>query len=307
MQLDRTSPYSSLLLLKTLCEKRNLAAAAEVLGLSASSASRHLSEMRELFDDKLFTRFPGGLVPTRRALEIAAQSEPILDGYAALMRPARFNPAEMTREVRIGCADNAPFSLFPKFADCLLQQAPNITISFLPLAEDRFLQLSSGELDFVVSPVMAVPPGLRSIVIGRNEYVLAAGFGSPLAAESRTSPLSTERVLQESFADVCFRTQPGAPYTTLREIAFPDWREARSSLRTTNFLSAVTTLSSSRLIMVLPKKTADTLANAGLVAIVETQAKSVVQTPHLIWHHRTDQDLAMQWVRSVLLSSAQET
>ena len=102
----------------------------------------------------------------------------------------------MTREVRIGCADNAPFSLFPKFADCLLQQAPNITISFLPLAEDRFLQLSSGELDFVVSPVMAVPPGLRSIVIGRNEYVLAAGFGSPLAAESRTSPLSTERVLQ---------------------------------------------------------------------------------------------------------------
>lgn len=130
MQLDRTPPYSSLLLLKTLCEKRNLAAAAEVLGLSASSASRHLSEMRELFDDKLFTRFPGGLVPTRRALEIAAQSEPILDGYAALMRPARFNPAEMTREVCIGCADNAPFSLFPKFADCLLQQAPNITISF---------------------------------------------------------------------------------------------------------------------------------------------------------------------------------
>lgn len=59
--------------------------------------------------------------------------------------------------------------------------------------------------------------------------------------------------------------------------------------------------------MVLPKKTADTLANAGLVAIVETQAKSVVQTPHLIWHHRTDQDLAMQWVRSILLSSAQET
>lgn len=114
MQLDRTPPYSSLLLLKTLCEKRNLAAAAEVLGLSASSASRHLSEMRELFDDKLFTRFPGGLVPTRRALEIAAQSEPILDGYAALMRPARFNPAEMTREVRIGLRRQCSFFAFPK-------------------------------------------------------------------------------------------------------------------------------------------------------------------------------------------------
>ena len=223
MQLDRTPPYSSLLLLKTLCEKRNLAAAAEVLGLSASSASRHLSEMRELFDDKLFTRFPGGLVPTRRALEIAAQSEPILDGYAALMRPARFNPAEMTREVRIGCADNAPFSLFPKFADCLLQQAPNITISFLPLAEDRFLQLSSGELDFVVSPVMAVPPGLRSIVIGRNEYVLAAGFGSPLAAESRTSPLSTE--LRETFR----RSSPSSCRIAIRRGTSSKLADARAS------------------------------------------------------------------------------
>ena len=110
MQLDRTPPYSSLLLLKTLCEKRNLAAAAEVLGLSASSASRHLSEMRELFDDKLFTRFPGGLVPTRRALEIAAQSEPILDGYAALMRPARFNPAGSANRLRRQCS----FFAFPK-------------------------------------------------------------------------------------------------------------------------------------------------------------------------------------------------
>ena len=35
MQLDRVPPYSSLLLLKTLCEKRNLAAAAEVLGLTS--------------------------------------------------------------------------------------------------------------------------------------------------------------------------------------------------------------------------------------------------------------------------------
>lgn len=75
MQLDRTPPYSSLLLLKTLCEKRNLAAAAEVLGLSASSASRHLSEMRELFDDKLFTRFPGGLVPTLQVVKRSLKAQ----------------------------------------------------------------------------------------------------------------------------------------------------------------------------------------------------------------------------------------
>lgn len=159
MQLDRTPPYSSLLLLKTLCEKRNLAAAAEVLGLSASSASRHLSEMRELFDDKLFTRFPGGLVPTRRALEIAAQSEPILDGYAALMRPARFNPAEMTREVRIGCADNAPFSAFPK-----IRRQPSSASTkhhdLISAASRRSISSAfKRRTDFVVSPVMAVPAG----------------------------------------------------------------------------------------------------------------------------------------------------
>ena len=113
MQLDRTPPYSSLLLLKTLCEKRNLAAAAEVLGLSASSASRHLSEMRELFDDKLFTRFPGGLVPTRPSTGNCGAVRADSGRYAALMRPARFNPAEMTREVCIAAPTMLLFH-FPK-------------------------------------------------------------------------------------------------------------------------------------------------------------------------------------------------
>ena len=153
---------------------------------------------------------------------------------------------------------------------------------------------------------MTVPPGLHGISIGRNEYVLACGPQNPLAAESRRAPIGNDRVLAEPFADVCFRTAPGAPYETLRDVAFPAWSGALSSLRTTHFLSAVTTLSQSRLVMVLPKKTAETLAQADMAAIIATEEKSIVQETRLIWHHRTDQDLGMQWVHSVLLACTKE-
>ena len=59
--------------------------------------------------------------------------------------------------------------------------------------------------------------------------------------------------------------------------------------------------------MVLPKKTADTLANAGLVAIVETKPKASFRRRISSGTIAQIRDLAMQWVRSVLLSSAQET
>lgn len=306
MQLDQMPPYGSLRLLQLLCEKRNLAAAAETLGLSISAASRRLSELRALFGDPLFTRFPGGLMPTRRALRLADEAETVIRGYDELMRPKRFDPAGIVREVRIGCADNAPFSLFPNFAQRLLTQAPGITLTFLPLGEDRFALLSKGELDFVVSPVMALPEGLCGISIGENEYVLAAGPHHPLAAQ-REGPVGNDEVLRHAFFDICFRTHPGEPVQSLREVAFPAWAGARIAIRTTAFLSGITSLGASSLLMVLPKRTAETLAAVGMIAVVATVEKSVVQHPQLIWHVRSNKDLELEWFRSVLLASALES
>lgn len=154
----KTPSIESIRLLHTLCQTENLADAAERLGLSLPTASRMLSQLREVFEDRLFTRFPGGLVPTRKAKLLMTRTEAVLETYDALLAPQTFDPARIVRDIRIGCADNAPFSVFPNFARELLAQAPGVMISYLPLSDDRFSLLSSGEIDFAVSPVMTLPP-----------------------------------------------------------------------------------------------------------------------------------------------------
>lgn len=136
----KTPSIESIRLLHTLCQTENLADAAERLGLSLPTASRMLSQLREVFEDRLFTRFPGGLVPTRKAKLLMTRTEAVLETYDALLAPQTFDPARIVRDIRIGCADNAPFSVFPNFARELLAQAPGVMISYLPLSDASLLR-----------------------------------------------------------------------------------------------------------------------------------------------------------------------
>lgn len=293
------------MLLTTLCRTRNLASAAERLGLSTPTASRMLAQLREIFSDQLFTRFPGGLVPTRKAVLLEARAAEVLERYGALMEPLAFDPARIEREIRIGCADNAPFSIFPNFADRLIAQAPGVTVSFLPLSEDRFALLSAGEIDFAVSPVMALPEGFRGLELARTDYVLTASPEHPLVALARErGPVPTEAVLAHPFADVCFHTRPEASWSSLRETVFPSWTRGRAAMRTTQFLSLVPAVTASRMLLILPRRTAEVLARGGLLSVIPTVERSIEHRPQLIWHHRANDDLELQWVRSILVDSA---
>ena len=248
----KTPSIESIRLLHTLCQTENLADAAERLGLSLPTASRMLSQLREVFEDRLFTRFPGGLVPTRKAKLLMTRTEAVLETYDALLAPQTFDPARIVRDIRIGCADNAPFSVFPNFARELLAQAPGVMISYLPLSDDRFSLLSSGEIDFAVSPVMTLPPGFHAIELADTDYVLTGRKDHPLARKAQKNAVSTADVLRHAFADVCYHPRPGASWTSLRESVFPAWTEGRSSMRTTQFLSLIPTVAESDLLMVLP-------------------------------------------------------
>ena len=98
----KTPSIESIRLLHTLCQTENLADAAERLGLSLPTASRMLSQLREVFEDRLFTRFPGGLVPTRKAKLLMTRTEAVLETYDALLAPQTFDPARIVRDIRIG-------------------------------------------------------------------------------------------------------------------------------------------------------------------------------------------------------------
>lgn len=75
-------------------------------------------------------------------------------------------------------------------------------------------------------------------------------------------------------------------------------------MRTTQFLSLIPTVAESDLLMVLPRRTAEYMEKGGDIVIIRTEEKSIRHRPQLIWHHRANDDLELQWVRSILLSCA---
>lgn len=88
-------------------EEENLGRAAVRLSIPASTASRHLSELRTFFGDTLFTRSGDRLVPTHKARELMPRIGAVLTDYEALTDDGTFDLGTVERRVKIGCADNA--------------------------------------------------------------------------------------------------------------------------------------------------------------------------------------------------------
>ena len=67
-----------LVVFEAVLDERHVGRAAERLNLSASAVSHGLGRLRRLLNDPLFLRTPKGVVPTARALELAAPIAGIL-------------------------------------------------------------------------------------------------------------------------------------------------------------------------------------------------------------------------------------
>ena len=94
-----------LLAFEALAAERNVTRAAERLGLTQQGMSGQLSRMRELFDDPLFVRARGGVVPTPRAEELEAVVRAALAGLEPLISPGRFDPATFDGDATIAATD----------------------------------------------------------------------------------------------------------------------------------------------------------------------------------------------------------
>jgi DNA-binding transcriptional LysR family regulator len=82
-------------ILVTLYEQDSVTKTATKLGMSQSTVSSALAELRSLYGDQLFIRLSHGLEPTTRAASIVGNAQDILRRLEQAMAPnAEFNPAK---------------------------------------------------------------------------------------------------------------------------------------------------------------------------------------------------------------------
>ena len=183
-----------LVLFEAVLAERHVGRAAGRMHLTASAVSPGLGRLRHLLHDPLFLRTPKGVVPTARALDLAAPVADVLArvrGVLASVEP--FDPTTSMRRFVLGAPDGASAVFLPPLLETVRRGARGIDISLrqvLPaegeLSPERawrpaFDALEARAIDVAVVPVDAVPVRFHAQVLYDEDFVVAARAGHPYA------------------------------------------------------------------------------------------------------------------------------
>ena len=307
--------HEALIFLKTLYETQNLVNAANQLGYAPATASRMLARLRAIFDDELFTRCAGGLAATWRTTELMPQVRRLLDDYDRLLEANAFDPKRLARNFRIAGVDHGVVFLGGAVAR-MSEVAPGVSIEMTEITNDWPMQLRTGELDAVISPMETVPEGFHYLTLRddlKTHFMCRTGHPLLAIAQERANKgeraVVTERELLEyGFVEVTWRPTNYFRLMKSRETALFAMR--RVVMRTPYFLGAMKVVASSDLIMHLSNILGDWCITQGFLARIPVEPglgfKEHPFSPKLIWHDRSHHDPSMQWLRSMVLSAVRK-
>ncbi len=150
------------------------------IGLSQPAMSAALVRLRDLFEDRLFVRTPGGMEPTARARELAGPIQRSLREIEdALRNSPEFDPARARRTFVVGMTEYAEVALVERLTELLRQQSESIDLRLRSIAKVEYLDLlDEGGIDAFVGHADAVPPSVSTSLL-KDPLVLLARRGHP--------------------------------------------------------------------------------------------------------------------------------
>ncbi|TPN79589.1 LysR family transcriptional regulator [Mesorhizobium sp. CU2] len=245
-----------LVLFETVMEERHVGRSASRLNLSPSAVSHGLGRLRGLLGDPLFLRTPRGVVPTDRALELAAPVAEILARVRSVVASAEpFDPARTKRRFVIGAPDGASAVFLPPLLEVLHRSAPGIDIGIrqllprqnetspLPAWGDVIAELEARLMDVAVIPIDNAPERLLRRPLYEEDFVVAMRAGHRFARDTGIEAYCAMEHLvvsqtadAQGFVDIAL-----AAHGLSRRIALtvPNFMFALAVLAETDFVSAL--------------------------------------------------------------------
>ena len=140
-------------------EEEHLTRAAERLGIRASSLSQQIIALEKELDTQLFTRTPGGMVPTAAAEALLPHARRMLDAADLAVRAVRDAANQAERPLHIGITPGAPPSVLP-----VLHAVEGVELRDHSAARQLEL-LRRGALDAGLIALPEELDGLRAVVV----------------------------------------------------------------------------------------------------------------------------------------------
>ena len=150
--------------------------AAAALNLTQPAISHALGRLRQMFDDPLFVRQGGAMVPTPLARSLIAPVRQALQTLLTSVQEAHvFDPAQARRSFTIGCRDVMEAHLLQPLMTRLAREAPGIEIAFVRLDRAQLeADLASGALDLAVEVLANLSDLVRRHPLTQETMVVVA-------------------------------------------------------------------------------------------------------------------------------------
>lgn len=290
MQLNKVD-LNLFVVFEVIYRERNLTKASEILHITQPAVSNALARLRQTFEDKLFVRQQGQMIPTPLAENIIERVRFALGNMeSALNEHDDFDPKTSSRRFAFAMNDTSESYLLPLLMAYLEQEAPNIYVEsyFVPRSElER--EFTAGQLDFALDVPVLNEPTLNHQSLTHEHFVCVTRKDHPVIQGS----ISMEQYLAASHIHISSRRR-GQGYIdmTLNRLG-----KARTiKLRVQHSRAAPPIVKTSDLLLTIP----ETLANNNDLQVLELPFELPNLDWHLYWAANYENDKAHRWMRQVI-------
>lgn len=281
--------------------ERSVTRAAAVLHLTQGAVSSSLKRLRDEFDDELFQRTGAGMVPTRRALELAPKVSEALTTISHLISTQSGFAAEgSTRIFNIALSDDLETYLSPRLINRLNEQDLSISLSFHQTNSLLWKQsLANEHIDVAIcSEPRELSAQYASQVLFSSSY--SCLYDGPRLGLN--SPLTKEEYLNRDHLRVSYDGRRGF----VDDLFEREGAIRKVSASFTHFAGLLGALTHCDGIATLPTFAAHSLARIARLTVSPVPLLSPAFRVFMIWKIDRNNDEQNYWLRTLLIDIARE-
>ena len=295
-----------LVALDCLLTEKHVSRAAEKLNLPQPAVSAALARLRQYFDDPLLHRVGAKLELTALGEGLSCEVSDILQRTRRTLRmESSFDPANDERELRLIMSDYVASVLMPIVIRRLLHEAPHIRCHVEYSNRLSLLELERGAADLCVIPVYDEKTRntanledllSREVFLDKFVVVMDAQHRKRFPQQFNLEHFLSSPYVEVRLAHRGFSIIDGA----IRQQGVP----VVAAAVTASFTAAMLTIPGTPMVTIVPFRLAEKLGPPHGLAIEDSPIDLPQIRELMIWHPRSDSDVAHQWFRGIMQEAA---
>jgi DNA-binding transcriptional LysR family regulator len=288
-----------LLMLDALLQEENVTLAAKRMALSTPAASHALARIRERLDDPILVRAGRRMVLTPRAEQLRPEVRSLVEEATRVLSAAvPFSPADLRRTFTVFTTDHVLLVLGPTVDRILREEAPDVSLRFLPSVADDWIPLRDGVADLSVCILGHFPHEFRTRKLFTDRFVCVVREHHPRVGKRLT--------LEEYLALEHIVVSPLGRPSHVDSVLAERGHERRIRRVVPFFISGLIMAATTDYVLTVSDRAAMALAKTLHLRIVEPPLPLSPYALNLLWHPRLENEPANRWLREVFVRAASE-